>query len=150
VVKQGKMKDDLMGGVIVGVSIFVCGQVLLKMFIEPAIILRGVIGETCGFILQNQARISNASESNEVSGRAKELAAKLVASAYSIPSYSLVRIVFGLPKKENIRDASKSLNFIANTLQSGAKQETDDIKWILQINEEKNNISKRLGIPTSY
>lgn len=139
-----------MNTLMIGVSIFVCGQILLKLFIEPAIALRGVIGEVCGFTLQNQARISNLSESDEVSDRAKELASKLIASAHSILLYSFVRIVFCLPKKENILDASHSLNAIANTLQPGAREGIDSINWIQQIHEEKDNIARRLSVPTSY
>ncbi|NER81346.1 MAG: hypothetical protein F6K42_17625 [Leptolyngbya sp. SIO1D8] len=144
------MKNNLLGAVIAGVLVFVCSQITLKLFIEPAISLRGVIGEVCSFVLQNHAKISNASESDELSRKAKELSAKLMASTFSILCYSFIRILFRLPKKQFILEASKSLNIISHVLYPGARQAVNSTDCIQKVNEEKDNLSKLLGIPTNY
>ncbi|MEZ9323188.1 hypothetical protein AB4161_23035 [Vibrio sp. 10N.286.51.E5] len=47
-----------------GVSVFVLGQIVLKLFIEPVIALKATFGEISGLFLREQPKIIGASASD--------------------------------------------------------------------------------------
>ena len=107
--------------VLVGVSVFVLGQIFLKSMIEPVQELQKVISEVLFFLMKDNATIHNADKVEKVevlaAGRNLErLGASLFANQQLIPFYCLARRFWGLPEREDIERASKRLRLISNSM----------------------------------
>ena len=107
--------------VLVGVSVFVLGQIFLKSMIEPVQELRKVISEVLFFLMKDHATIHNAGMVDKdkalSAGRNLErLGASLLANQQLIPSYCIARLLWGLPKSEDIVNASRQLSLISKSM----------------------------------
>ena len=107
--------------ILVGVSVFVLGQIFLKSMIEPVQELRKVISEVLFSFVNDLATIHNAHvvDRNEAlsAGRNLErLGASLLANQQLIPCYCIARRLWGLPKREGIVHASRRLSLISKSL----------------------------------
>lgn len=107
--------------ILVGVSVFVLGQIFLKSVIEPIQELRKVISEVLFSFVNDLATIHNAHVVNRdealSAGRNLErLGASLLANQQLIPCYCIARRLWGLPKREEIVDASRQLSLISKSL----------------------------------
>ncbi|MCM2290602.1 MAG: hypothetical protein NDI67_16375 [Sulfuritalea sp.] len=105
--------------VVSGVTVFVVGQVLLKLVIEPIQKLREAIAEVAFYLANDHAVIHNAETvEKEVAQAAysnlRQLGARLVSNRQLIPSYPYLRKLFSLPDSANIQEASQKLFQISN------------------------------------
>ncbi|WP_052028414.1 hypothetical protein [Pseudomonas syringae] len=142
---------------LIGVIIFILGQYMLKMVIEPVQAFRASLGRLSNTILRYQAKITNASVDDELSGRVHDHAADIVSTSSTIMFYRFARRVFGLPTKEGIIKAAQNLNGIAYSL-SGAAREFEDSPSFMAakpnhaaaVGDSLIIIQKELRIRTSY
>lgn len=95
-----------------GVIIFVVGQAVLKLFIEPVQNLKGTIGSTSNTLLRHQAKITNGMEDAEISAKIYDHAAELVSKAEVIICYRFAALVFRLPSRVDVLRAARELNAI--------------------------------------
>ncbi|WP_193332714.1 hypothetical protein [Pseudoalteromonas ulvae] len=54
------MKDSIFFTILAGVAVFVTGQFILKLILEPIVSLKESLGELSAFCLRNRAKITNA------------------------------------------------------------------------------------------
>jgi len=142
---------------LIGVIIFVLGQYMLKMVIEPVQAFRASLGRLSNTILRYQGKITNASVDDELSGRLYDHAADIVSTSSTIMFYRLARRIFGLPTKDGIIKAAQSLNGIAHSLYSAARQFEDSPAFMAakpdhagQVYKALRIIEEELRIRTSY
>src|SRR2546427_2994630 len=105
--------------IVAGITVFVLGQILLKLVIEPIQKLREAIAEVAFYLANDHDVIHNAEtvekeRAQTVSSNLKQLGARLVSSQQLIPFYSFLRKLFSLPDKANIEKASQRLFQIPN------------------------------------
>lgn len=105
--------------IVAGVTVFVVGQILLKLVIGPIQKLREVIADVAFYLANDHDVIHNAEmvdkeRAQTASSNLKQLGARLVSSQQLIPFYSFLRKLFSLPDKINIEKASQRLFQIPN------------------------------------
>jgi hypothetical protein len=142
--------------IISGFTVFVLGQVFLKLIIEPVQELKKTISNV-RFNVIKSAHITFNSNSvdaeslKEVFNEFRSLSADLHAKVYLVPLYDFWRIIFFLPSRKNIGAASTNLIAISNWINiSDHKQQLgyilknsqdlhDNLDMLL---EEKDRISE--------
>ena len=140
------MGNSLLLTVFAGVSVFVVGQCVLKLVLEPVVEMKNTMGKITALFLREQASIVNALCTADVIGEIKCLASELQARKQAIPGYKFWSFLLGLPSSEKLIDACRSLNSISYSVDSAA-DESDRHK---NINDEMNSVSKNLGVIVAY
>jgi hypothetical protein len=106
-----------------GVLVFVIGQLVLKLVIDPVHALKGVFAEISQGLLVNTPFIYNPTVLNDeqrgiVKDRMLALAAHLRAKLMLVPAYAFWGYVFRLPSKTRIHEAAQDLVAIGNWVYS--------------------------------
>ncbi|AWB72133.1 hypothetical protein [Vibrio cholerae] len=143
------MDNPVLVTVLSGVSVFVLGQIILKLFLEPVIALKTLFGEISGFFLKEQPQIIGASASDETRDKFHRFAALLLAQRNAIPFYFITRLLFGLPSLKSLNSAAMSLNKLGALTQKNAPQVGDKSQY-KAIQDAMKNIAKNLKIVTDY
>jgi len=110
---------NIFATIVAGVAVFVLGQILLKLVIEPIQKLREAIAEVAFRLASDHAVIHNAEtvakeQAEAVSSDFRQLGARLVSGQQLIPFYSHLRKLFSLPDKDDIGKAAERLFQIPN------------------------------------
>lgn len=92
-----------------GVIIFIAGQFILKLVIEPAQELKKSLGSVSYVLLLHQAKLMNATFNKEIADEVKSKSAEILSKSSIVIGDGLFLKIFGLPSKSNIRLASKEL-----------------------------------------
>ena len=111
--------------VLSGVLIFVFGQTILKLLIEPVYEMKKVIGDTAYTLLQNSNAYGNAEVITDperltaVRNELRSLGSNLLKSISTIPFYKTTRKWFLLPSEEEVEEAISCLIALSNSLVVG-------------------------------
>ncbi len=102
-----------------GVLVFILGQVLLKLFLEPIHELKKVISRISFDLIKSANIFSNPDEGKddaftEASKIMREHASSLHAYFYLVPLYRFTSRLFGMPSEEDILKATKQLIRLSN------------------------------------
>jgi len=110
--------------VIIGVSVFVISQYVLKLVLEPAVQVRRTIAEVSSTVLFRQSKIFGASFHEETAEQLFRLAARLRADVYAVLFYDVLARtrIFGLPSKDDTKRACHELHLLAYTAQDSSKE----------------------------
>ena len=95
-----------------GVIIFVVGQFVLKLVIEPIQELKKSLESVSYILLLHQAKITNASSNKEIADEIKSKSAEILSKSSVVIGDGQFLKIIGLPSKANIHLACKELNFI--------------------------------------
>ncbi len=106
-----------------GVLVFVIGQVVIKLVVEPIHALKHAFAEVSQGLLINAPFIYNPSALNEdqkkmVHERLLSLSGLLSAKLMLVPAYAFRGRVFFLPKKHKVHEAAQNLITVGNWLHS--------------------------------
>lgn len=102
-----------------GVTVYILGQIILKMFIDPVAELKKTISQVqynlvkFSHILFN-SEVFEQDKVEEIFLELRSLSAHLLAKTSIIPWYDYTCSIFGLPKIDNIRKASTNLIALGN------------------------------------
>jgi len=107
--------------VLSGVMIYVMGQIILKLMIEPVHEAKKTIAEISHSLVEYADIIHNpgvlAQEKTiEVSQHLRRLSAQLHAHLFLIPCYRKTAWVFGLPSRDKILTAATQLRGLSNVI----------------------------------
>lgn len=108
---------SLFATIVAGVTIFVFGQIVLKLLIEPIQKLRETIAEVAFHLANDDAVVHGAGIVKEercevVSENFRRLGARLISSQHLVPFYGHLRKVFSLPEQANVEKAAERLSTI--------------------------------------
>lgn len=106
-----------------GVTVFVIGQIVLKLFIDPIQDFKKVIGETSNCLINNAGNYFepeklSEEKQGEVAQELLRLSAKLNAQMSVIPLYSKLSRIYSCPSTDDVVVASKNLIEISNAMRS--------------------------------
>lgn len=113
------MKATLFETILTGVFIFVLGQIVVKLFIDPINQLKKTIAEV-NHALSFYARIymnpgvAPVEENKEASSKLRAISCQLMADVSVIPLYRVMAFLFGLPAFTHIDRAASNLIGISN------------------------------------
>jgi hypothetical protein len=135
--------------IISGTTVFILGQLVLKLVIEPVQEFRNVIADISIALFEYENIYANPGYVNtEASKKASEslrkLASNLNAKTHLIPFYSLTAKLFNLPLQVDIFDSVRNLIGISNGIFSTAHNK------ISEINIEKANKIRHILSITSF
>lgn len=135
--------SDVFNTVLAGVFVYVLGQILMKLVVDPILDFRRFRGEVSAFFLRNQGVLFGASASERTQEDIFALASMLVQKREAIvfPSW-LAYILFCLPRSEDALVAARRLNFIGNVAASREKQ--------VQVWEAMKELETLLRIKVTY
>ena len=145
-----------------GVSIFVIGQFILKLVLDPIVDFKLVLGDVSAIFLREQARITNKNASIDTQEELKHLSSSILAKKQAIPFYRCVAFIFRLPSKKSLTSACGSLNLIATNIlpkpdnyqESLSERSTAHITSAVITSDkiflEMMSIQKELGIIVAY
>jgi hypothetical protein len=95
-----------------GVFIFVLGQFVLKLVLDPIVTLKTVLGDLSAFFLKEQANITGATATNEITDEIHRLSSSILANRQAIPFYLFFAACLRLPNDELLLKGCQSLNSI--------------------------------------
>lgn len=104
------------------VSIFVIGQLIVKIFVEPIHKLRGLKGDIVGFLTYysdvylSLPDLNKDEDVRKVSTEARKLGSDIMAKALTIPCYSFFSRLGLVPKFSDISIAYRELIGLSNTV----------------------------------
>lgn len=108
--------------IIGGVSVFVIGQLLVKVFVEPIHKLRGLRGDIVGFLTYysdvylSLPDLNKENDVRKVSTEARKLGSDLMAKALTIPCCRFWGVLGVVPRFGGIKIAYKELIGLSNTV----------------------------------
>ena len=108
-----------------GVLIFVVGQILLKLVIEPAQELKKSLGAVSNILLLHQAQLINAAFNREIAFEIKSKSVEILSKSSVVLGYRLIRKILGLPSKSNILLACRELNHVSYGMREESKAYED-------------------------
>lgn len=128
--------------IVSGVSVFVLGQIILKLVIDPVHDLKRHIAKIAHCLNHNAPHYTNPSLSEkekliEISNEIRLLSSDLIAKLYLIPAYKQVYKLFGLPTFENVDKADGLLISLSNLI-TNKSPVTDNYKIALSILDALN------------
>lgn len=144
------MKDSMFLTILAGVSVFVFGQFILKLVLEPIVAFKTSIGELSALFLREQSKITNANATSETQLEIKRLSSSLLAHQKAIPFYKSCAWLLRLPSEENIISSCRSLNWISFHVVPSAPKVSPKNDIPLEINKEMKNISNKLNVTITY
>ncbi len=129
--------------IISGVFVFVLGQIILKLFVEPWQMQRECIAKISNNLLQYSNVYSNPGAISEkkvaeVSIETRKLASEFLASCYRIPAYGLISKSWIFPSATVVKSVQRNLIGLSNSLKDGEGRHNSEmvegIKSLLKIN----------------
>ncbi len=135
--------------VISGVLVFVVGQFILKLTLEPIVDLKKVFGEISALFLSRQAKIRNANADQQTANEIKRLSASLLSQKQAIWGYNLFIHLLQLPKNDSIIDACGALNMLSYLVFRTDKRNQDENVYA-RITEQMETVDRCLKIKTKY
>jgi hypothetical protein len=100
--------------VLSGVIVFVIGQLVQKLVVDPVAGFREWRGKIAYLLLHLQSKIANASNTDvDVQAEFKRHAASLMVAMHQIPAYRLTRRIFHLPSRDAVLMAAQQLNLLS-------------------------------------
>jgi len=98
--------------VLAGVMVFVLGQFILKLVLEPIVSLKEQFGFLSAFCLRYQAKLTNTNATPEVRDELRSLTGLIVAKRRAVPFYKIAARILNLPNERQVSDACRLLNRI--------------------------------------
>ena len=144
------MKDSMFYTILAGVAVFVTGQFILKLVLEPIVSLKESLGELSAFCLRNRAKITNANATLEMQQELKCLGSTLISKRQAIPFYSFFACILRLPKEKDLIESCRSLNFISAEMVKETSRHQGNLQGPVQILFELQKVSHLLGVRLDY
>ena len=109
--------------ILAGVTVFVLGQVLLKMVIDPVQKLKATLGEIAHALVYFASAYGNpgmvpAERASEAYEKLRALSSQLASDLRVIPAFRVTRLVFFLPSRDQLVSAQRELIRLSNGVYS--------------------------------
>lgn len=144
------MKDSVFFTILAGVSVFVLGQFILKLVLEPIVSFKESLGNLSAFCLRYRAKITNANASLELQNELKVLISTILSKSQSIPFYSAFAKVLGLPNQSSIIESCRILNGISYEMVRETSQHHGKLQGPAQILMDLQRVSELLKVRLDY
>lgn len=107
--------------IIAGVTVYVIGQLIIKLIVDPVQAFKSTVGEISIALINNanvyaNPGVQSPERNNEASREFRLLASILSARVNLIPKYEWTAKAFSLPSKDQIHEAKSKLIMLSNNL----------------------------------
>lgn len=137
---------DVFLTIISGVSVYVAGQLISRLVIEPVHEMKKTIGKISHSLIEYGQVIANPGllgeeRERETSRHLRALSSQLQASLYLVPKYDCSSTLFGLPPRAKVLSASTNLIALSHSV-----YKTNEINIYEQNSKRKERICDSLDI----
>ena len=141
------MKDSVFFTILAGVTVFVSGQFILKLILEPLVAFRRELGKLSAHLLKELNVVVHGDASHEVTDELRKLTSSVLSASYAVPLYPFFAFILCLPSKNNLLKGARSLNVIIADLysQQSAQKETTTKRF-----QRLKDLEKNLKIKVTY
>ena len=133
-----------------GVSVFVLGQFILKLSLEPIVSFKESLGTLSAFCLRNRAKISNANASIEMQNEMQQIISTIISKRQSIPMYSFFSLILRLPSEKRIIDGCRALNGVCAKMVKENSHSQVPLSVPITILMELEKVSELLGVRLDF
>ena len=104
-----------------GVTVFVAGQVFLKLVIEPVHRFKATVSDISYALvyyadIYTNPGVTGEERETDAKQKLRTLSSELNAATYLIPKYEWARLFFGLPQRDKVVEAAGTLIGLSNSL----------------------------------
>ena len=136
--------------IIAGVTIFVIGQFILKLILEPIVGLKETLGEVSSLFLREQSGFINDNVNKDVQNEVIRLSSMILAKKQAILLYSVFAKILRMPSESNLIEGCRSLNLISYLVIKNSSDTLQRQSHTREIYEEMELVSKHLKIHITY
>lgn len=144
------MKDSVFFTILAGVLVFVLGQFILKLVLEPIVSFKESLGNLSAFCLRYRAKITNANASLEHQNELKVLISTILSKSQSIPFYSAFARVLGLPDQASVIESCRLLNSISYEMVKETSRHQGNLEGPVQIVMDLQRVGELLRVRLDY
>jgi hypothetical protein len=144
------MERSMFSTILVGVTVFVLGQFILKLALDPIVLFRETLGELSAIFLQNQAEITSATAPMSTQNEIRKLTSTILAHKQAIPFYRVFSFILRLPTEEAVSDSCLSLNWLSYNVIAERPNTKSNIDVYQEIDKHMRIINKKLNIQVFY
>lgn len=136
--------------VLTGVLIFLIGQFVVKLIIDPVVNFKKSLGSLSSIILRSQVEIVHAEADKELVADMKKSISEVLANMNAIPFYDVCEKVFSLPRYADILPALKTLNVCVARASQCGYEKSEILGSKSDTLTELNDAGKLLKIALTY
>lgn len=136
--------------IIAGVTIFVIGQFILKLILEPIVGLKETLGEVSSLFLREQSGFINDNVNKDVQNEVIRLSSMILAKKQAILLYSVFAKILRMPSASNLIEGCRSLNLISYLVIKNSSDTLQRKSHTREIYEEMKLVSEHLKIHITY
>ena len=139
-----------MSTILAGVSVFVIGQFILKIALDPIVSFKTTLGELSALFLRKQAEITSATAPKSTQNEIRILTSSILAHKQAIPFYQIFSFILRLPTEEAVSDSCLSLNWLSYNVIAERPNTNSRIDVHQEIDRHMRIINKKLNIQVMY
>lgn len=143
------MKDSIFLTVMVGVSVFVFSQFILKLVLEPIVSFKESLGSISGFFLRYNAKITNGNADSELQDELRVLVSTVISKKEAIPFYRFFGFILGLPSERKLLEGCRNLNYVGYEMNKDTAPSSGKPNCI-EISKHLNETADLLKIRLDY
>lgn len=136
--------------VVSGFLVFVLGQFVLKLVLEPIVSFKEALGSLSAFCLKNRSKITNANASLDDQDELRLIISTILSKKEAIPFYPKVARLLRLPSEVDLLNACKNLNFVACEMCKDTATHTQDITGCMKIVMELHTTGNLLDLRLDF
>ena len=136
--------------IVAGVTVFVFGQFILKLILDPVVSFKESLGCISAFFLRNRAAITNVNATIDMQNELRDLISILLSKKEAIPQYNYISKALFLPPEDALIKACQSLNLVGYEMVKETSQDNGSLKGSINILMELRNVSELLEIRLDY
>lgn len=133
-----------------GVSVFVLGQFIIKLSLEPIVSFKESLGSLSAVCLRNRDKISNVNSSVELQNEMKGIISTIISKRQAIPMYPFFSLILSLPSDERIIESCRILNGVSIKIVKENSQSQAPLNVPITILTELERVSQLLGVRLDF
>lgn len=139
----------LIVAVLSGVTIFVVGQIFIRLFLDPVVKLKESIGELILYLIQEHRNLLELKATEYSKERLNLICTKLIAHQQAIPLYKVMHRTFGLPSTSDLYESCEALYSIMETKMIGKAIAGAPRMSEIEVSQRLNEVLVKLHIKLS-
>ena len=136
--------------ILAGVSVFVIGQFVLKLVLEPIVSFKESLGALSAFCLRHTARITNCAATPDDRKEMHLVISMILVKKQGVPFYPAVARLLWLPSEQDLIESCRTLNYISTEMVKEMSMHKGGIAGTIEISEGLKEVSDKLGVRVDF
>ncbi|RGP55033.1 hypothetical protein [Pseudomonas abyssi] len=136
--------------ILAGVSVFVIGQFVLKLILEPIVSFKESLGALSASVLGIQRKITNCAATPDDRKEMHLVISMILVKKQGIPFYPTVARLLRLPSEQDLIESCRTLNFISTEMVKEMSMHKGGMAGTIEISEGLKEVSDKLGVRVDF